>query len=201
MAATLVAELTLGRPASRGGRRTASLRRRDLGAYLSRTLLWGPSVIGVIAVGAWLATLRIEGPSPSSPWPEPTPRDVATGMAVAIALPALVALACRWVVHRPQPLVDPDLVAADDAITSSSVRRLAAMGCIIGLFNLAGALQRYADVAEGFGDTAVGAAVTACFLLAWGAWLVRGRGPTWWRRPELPSSERAPTPAPAGPAA
>jgi hypothetical protein len=198
MAATLVAELTLGRPASRGGRRTASLRRRDLGAYLSRTLLWGPTAIGVAAAGAWLAAIRFLDPSPSSPWPEPTLRDVATGTAVAITIPVLVTLTCRWVVRRPQPLVDPDLVAADDAIRSSSVRRLAAMGCIVGLFNLAGALQRYADAAEGFGDTALAVAVAVCILLAWGAWLVRGRGPTWWRRPARHSDAATPPAAPTG---
>jgi hypothetical protein len=206
MAATLVAELTLGRPASRDTQRTASLRRRDLGAYLSQTLLWGPTAIGVAAAGVWLAALGVLHPSPTSPWPVPTTRDVAAGTATAIAIPVLVTLACRWIVRRPQPLVDPDLVAADDAIRSSSVRRLAAMGCIIGLFNLAGALQSYSDAARGAGDAALSAAVLVCLLLAWGAWSVRGRGPTRWRRPgsmeaAAAATTTAPAPAPSGPKA
>ena len=46
----------------------------------------------------------------------------------------------RWLVQRPQPFTDPDLVAADDAIRSQAVHSLAGSGIAIELVCLAGAL-------------------------------------------------------------
>src|SRR5690606_13199534 len=97
MVATLLTELALGRPAARSTRRVASLRRRDLGAYLSRTLLVGPSVAGAAAAVAWLTTLGSEADRSPTLSPPP-PADVATGVAVAAVVPLVVVAACRWIV-------------------------------------------------------------------------------------------------------
>jgi hypothetical protein len=176
MVATLLTELSLGRPATRSTRRVASLRRRDLGAYLSRPLLVGPSVAGATAAVAWLSTLRIDADR-SPVLSPPTFAEVATGVAVAVAVPLVVVAACRWIVRRPQPLVDAGLAAADDAVRVASVRRLAAMGCVVALLNLAGALARYTQSGPGHSDALPWLAITVVLIMAWIAWLARAWGP------------------------
>ncbi len=177
MVGTLLAELTLGRSAGRSPTRVASLRRRDLAAYLSLTLRFTPGVVGVAAIAAWMGTLGFPEPTQPLMWPNPTRSEVATAVAVAVAVPALVALACRWIVRRPQPLVDPDLVAADDAVRAASVRRIAAMGCVVALFNLAGALYRYRHTMDGYADIVLGAGIFVILCLASAAWSSRSWGP------------------------
>ena len=177
MLATLLAEVTMARPAGPNGRRAASLRPRELGAYLSRTLRFGPAAVGVIASATWIATLVVDESTLSHFQPRPTSGDVGAGVGLAVVSPLLVILACRWIVRRPQPLVDPDLVAADDALRTASVRHLSAMGCIVALFNLTGALARFHGTTYGRRDTVLLALMSIVVGLAWVAWFARAWGP------------------------
>lgn len=177
IAGTLLSEVAVTRPTGRGGRRLASLRPRELKTYLSATLRYGPAVVGVAASAAWLGTLRFGPDRRSFAWPNPTAQEVTAGVAVAALVPILVLLACRWMVRRPQPYVDARLVAADDAARTASVRRTAAMGCVVALFNLAGALERYTHTLAGYSDAAPIGGIAAALLLAWVAWLARTWGP------------------------
>lgn len=144
-----------------------------------------------------LGTLSFPEPARTPAWPNPTAGEVATGIAVAAAVPALVALACRWIVRRPQPLVDHDLVVADDAVRVASVRRIAAMGLVLALFNLAGALWRYTHTMEGYSDTLPLAGVSVVLGMAWVAWSARSWGPASVRSPD-DSASKATTSGPAG---
>jgi hypothetical protein len=153
------------------------VRPRDLGAYLSRTLRFGPAVVGVGAATTWITTLAVDASALSAFEPRPTAGEVGAGVGVAVVSPLIVALACRWIVRRPQPLIDPHLVAADDAVRTASVRHLAAMGCVVALFNLTGALQSYQGATHGHRDTVVLAVMSVVIGLAWLAWLARAWGP------------------------
>jgi len=177
MLATLLAEVTMARPARQDSHRAASLRPREVGAYLSRTLRFGPAVAGVAACATWIATLLVDESALSHVEPRPSPGEVGAGVGLAVVNPVLVTLACRWIVRRPQPLVDPDLVVADDALRTASVRHLSAMGCIVALFNLTGALASYHGTTYGRRDAVVLAIMAIVVGLAWVAWLARAWGP------------------------
>lgn len=192
MVATLLAELTLGRSAGRSSTRVASLRRRDLSAYLSRTLRYTPSVVGVAAAATWMGTLGLSESNRPSVWTNPTRSEVATALVFAAAVPVLVALSCRWIVRRPQPLVDPDLVAADHAVRAASVRRIAAMGSAVALVNLAGALFHHASASAGRAHFAFTTAAILTVMLAAAAWSSRAWEPL---RPPGPSGRRDATPS------
>jgi hypothetical protein len=193
IAGTLLAEVTITRPTGQSRRRLASLRPRELRTYLSRTLRYGPAISSAASSAAWLGTLSFGSGRRSVAWPNPTSRDVAAGVVVAALVPLLVTLACRWIVQRPQPYIDATLVAADDAARTASVRRVAAMGCLVALFNLAGALERYTHTPAGYSDALPAAGIAAALLLAWVAWLAR----TW--DPIRPVGSQATSPATAEP--
>jgi hypothetical protein len=57
--------------------------------------------------------------------------------ATAAVLPFLLEVLQRWIVRRPQPLVEPDLLAADDAIRSQSVHSICGSGMAIQLLLIA----------------------------------------------------------------
>jgi hypothetical protein len=132
----LVAELSLARPRA-PGRRSASLVPRELGAYLPRRLLRAQRALGVAVVAGVLVTALVPYPSPAS---EPDGWELATGVAFfgafAVGLEALE----RWIVRRPQPFIEPSLVAADDAIRAQSVHALAGAGLALLLVALSGLL-------------------------------------------------------------
>jgi hypothetical protein len=198
MVATLLAEVTLSRP-SRATRRMASLRPRDLRSYLPGPLLYGPLVVGVAAAAAWGGTsLFPDQPSGAEAhvwndparedaatapsvtgggldrWDNPTGAEVAAGVALALVLPALTAAAEAWIVRRPQPFTDAQLVAADDGARAASARRIAAMACCIALLGLAGGLTRYSGAFNGPIDGVVAVAVVTCLVLAAWSWFERG---------------------------
>jgi hypothetical protein len=54
---------------------------------------------------------------------------LAVASLAAAGVPALTAVAGRWIVRRPQPFVSGDLVAADDALRAAATRRLTALVC------------------------------------------------------------------------
>lgn len=183
MAGTLWAELSVTRPTGRA--RVASLVPREPEAYLGRPLRWGPLAAALVATGVWIGVAflpaeRTGGPGASAgdAAERASGLDIAIGIAFVLVVPLVVVLAQRWILRRPQPLVAPDLVAADDAVRAASVRNLAAVGTALVLLYLAGGLLQYVEVVE---DTTVdwsaGLASTLCLALAIVSWWSRA----WWR--------------------
>ncbi len=117
----LLAELTFKRP--RPERASATLAPRELQHYLpprlSQTLRFG-AVLALALVGVYLLV------------PVRQPRVDVPRLAAWALLPVVVAAGVemlqRYIVRRPQPLAETDLVAADDAIRSASVHALAGAG-------------------------------------------------------------------------
>lgn len=132
----IYAEISLvRRPGAGGAVAIASARRLD--DYLPRLLVLVPRVLGglcaaaaVIAVIAGVAVGEADGRTGA----------VAAGVASAMFAGGLE-LVERWVVLRPQPFAEPDLIAADDAIRSASLHAIAAGGIAVLLFGLAAALR------------------------------------------------------------
>jgi hypothetical protein len=91
-------------------------------------LLRGQVVLGVLLVaacaGAALApgSTKVFGGSRSPV--------VVAGLVGLLGTPALLAVE-RWLVRRPQPVLSPDQLAADDAIRSQSIQSIAASGMAI----------------------------------------------------------------------
>lgn len=199
MVATLVTELTLSRPSPATTRRSASLRPRRLGTYLSRTWRLGPAVVGLVSAVAWLGALRLPDSSSIPPArrndlpglflmndavsPSRMPREVAAGVAVALLVPAAALVAGRLIVRRPQPRVHDDLVAADDAVRAASVQRIAAMACVIGFLSLARALAQYAYALTGRSGGLAAAGMVVALLGASVSWSARTWGPVAVPRP------------------
>lgn len=175
MVATLLAELATTRPDRAARRRVASLRPRELGSYVPRSLRFGPAVAGCAAAIAWAGALLLPDQPAYVPdrWTNPTTREIATGIALGLGVPIAITLVGRWIVRRPQPLADPALTAADDAMRRASVHRIAAMGCCIALLGLADALQRYSGAFNGPIDPVVALALTVCLALTAWAWFRR----------------------------
>jgi hypothetical protein len=125
----LYAELSLVRAAE--VERTASLVPRELAAYLPRRLLVAQRGLGlVIAVSAVVAAVAPYGDAtPASPSPH------RVGLLVAGLVGVMFMLGLermqRWLVERPQPVTEPALVAADDAIRAQSVHSLAGSGLAV----------------------------------------------------------------------
>lgn len=184
---TIWAEVRLSRP--EGPVRTALLRTRRVGDYLGRPLLWSPSVVGALAAATWAGVTTLAARHPNRV-DRATPTEIVIGLVFAAAVPAVVIAAQRWIVSRPQPVVEPGLVAADDAIRAASVRFIAAVGTAMGLLNLSGGAQEFAYSANGLVDFVFGGTAIACLALAWLYWCARKPGrlmPT--RRPLRPTPE------------
>jgi hypothetical protein len=140
MLGSVWAELSLSR-STPSEVRAASLAPRRLEEYLPARLRWGLWVVGGAAFAMGLATLVVDEAD------DPSFSGSGAGKAAAlvgvgcIAIAAAVEAAERWILRRPQPFVAPDLVAADDAVRSSSIHALAGSGiCSILLLGIAPAL-------------------------------------------------------------
>ena len=183
MAGTLLAELSVTRPT--GTARAASLVPREPAAYLSRPLLWGPVVAGLLAAAVWGGVAFLSpgpaGSAGSAGGAGPSRADgptIVAGVAFALLVPLLVSGAQRWILRRPQPLVGPELVAADDAVRAASVRNLAALGSALVLLGLAAGLLQYVEVVDVVAvDWLFGAAAGVSLVLALVSWWSRA----WWR--------------------
>ncbi|MBN2621937.1 MAG: hypothetical protein JXA83_01155 [Acidimicrobiales bacterium] len=199
MVATLVTELTLSRPSPATTTRSASLRPRRLGTYLSPTWRLGPAIVGLVSSVAWLGALRLPDSSSIPPArrndlpglffmndpvsPSSMPSEVAAGVAVAILVPAATLVACRLIVRRPQPRVHDDLVAADDAVRTASMQRIAAMACVVGFLSLARAMAQYAYAVAGRSGGLAAAGMFVALLGASVSWSARTWGPVAVPRP------------------
>lgn len=112
------------------GERRASLAPRLLTSYLprwTRNLRW-LLVLTAAALAAWHAVLQGLTAFPGGPL---------GALAGCLAVAAASELALRAVVGRPQPMVDADLLAADDALRASSLQALAGAAVAIELLLVA----------------------------------------------------------------
>ena len=125
----IYAELSLVRPVA-DGRRSASLVPRELADYLPRRLLWAQRGLGALAVVAGIAAVAVPY-GQRSPWFERQDAILFAVVAGAAALGLGLERLQRWLVRRPQPFVEPSLVAADDAIRSQSVHSVAGSGIAV----------------------------------------------------------------------
>ena len=151
----LYAELALVRRADTE-RRVAALVPREVDDYLPHRLIVAPwAVAGAVVVGSavLLAVPFDEGVGGSPPsW-----SSVLVVAVLAAALGIGLARVERWLVQRPQPFSDPELVAADDAIRSQAVHSVAGSGLAMLLLLLGGVL--------------FGFAATDVQILRWTMWL------------------------------
>ncbi|MFS8478022.1 MAG: hypothetical protein FWJ93_03455 [Micromonosporaceae bacterium] len=141
-AGALIAEVRLA-PAPFGPRRAASLVPRQPRAYLPRTVWALLPAAGAIslAVGAASAVGALAR------------RPVGLGAAPLFAVAMLVFVVVRTVqhrvLHRPQPVAEPDVLAADDAIRSRSLHVLAGGGTTLVLYCVLGQLAALAPALPG----------------------------------------------------
>jgi hypothetical protein len=166
--ATVWGEVAFARPVpGPGAARVAQLEPRRLADYLARRWQWVPVAASAVAVAAWVAVLFI--PLVDRDADTPSAFDVATGVALAVAVPLIVFCVGTWVVRRPQPVVSADVLTADDAVRAASVRTLATVGTTIVLIDVAGGLIPW-SVFHGAVDALVAVGVTVALLLAWLSW-------------------------------
>jgi hypothetical protein len=174
----LYAEISLRRP--RGTRASATPRR--LHDYLRPVLRRGQVVLGIALVaasaGALMAPWRTENFGGSV-----VPVVVAAAVGL-IGTPIVIGVE-GWLVRRPQPVLSPAQLAADDAIRSQSVQSVAASWLAMQLGFLSVPLSALGTTGlTGFGSmTLAGIAcvwlgVLVCFNFGQLGWLVRRPLPT-----------------------
>jgi hypothetical protein len=175
MAGTLWAELSVTRPT--GTARVASLVPRDPPAYLGRALRWGPPAAGALAAVVWTGVAWLPAGIADSGVRRVDGRGIVAAVVFALLVPLLTIGAQHWILRRPQPLVDPELVAADDAVRAASVRNLAAVGGAVVLLSLAGGLLQYVEIVHVAPvDWVFGAGAAMSLGLALMSWWSRA----WW---------------------
>lgn len=187
--ATVWGEYSFARPApAPGAPRAALLDRRNLSDYLPRPWLWAPIAGGALAVVAW-------GVVPFLPAGEASSLDIAAGVTLGVVVPPLVLGLGTFLVRRPQPVVSPGLVDADDAVRAASVRALATVGTTIVLLGAVEGLMLWAPAADGAGDLAVGTLALAVVVLAFASWSARSV----WSRARRPAARPRPLADASGP--
>ena len=123
---------------------------------------------GAAAVAVWASALLI--PLADTDAGTPDASDVALGVVLGLLVPLAVYGVGTYLVRRPQPVVSPALVGADDAVRAASVRTLATVGTTILLIDVAGGLVPWAAVAHGLGDLLLTVAVAVALVLAALSW-------------------------------
>lgn len=161
----VVAELTIARPKAEVP--TASLEPRELDDYLPSVLTWA---LRVAAAGCLALVLLYRFLPAREPLENDLPPAIVIGSASLVVLIGVEWLQ-RYIVGRPQPAVERDLVQADNAIRSASVHALAGAGI---------ALERIFASVHIFGIGAVSEVqlvrwtlpwiALGCFALALGSW-------------------------------
>lgn len=172
-----------------GTRRVASLTPRKVSDYLVGRMLIAQVVVVLVALTmagfaiAQGAEPQVVGGFPSSFGftSGPSLQRTAIGMGLAAALLALgVALLQRHIVGKAQPMADPDLLAADDAVRASAVHLLSGTIIAIVLLLISTQLQMLAAIGAFADGVAVFGTLTCLIgaLLAWRfyghrAWVVK----------------------------
>ncbi len=146
LAGTVVAEAVVPRP-PRGRTRTASLMPRTLADYLPRyamAALWGLPALSVALIPIY-AVVKERSHIPIF-------HVGVLGFAVISAAMVAMAIAIgavqRMIVRRPQPVLSPDLLEADDAIRSASMHALAGGGVALALLGLSYELSAIGNASE-----------------------------------------------------
>lgn len=124
-AGAAVAELRIAH-LDRGPRASASLASRHTADYLPRAGRWAVPASMVLC----LLTAVICGAQHGS-HPEGDLGAVALCTVIGLGVGVVALAAMRHVLRRPQPLAEPDRMAADDAIRSRSLHVLAAAGMVL----------------------------------------------------------------------
>lgn len=179
------AEVTIARP--KADVPTASLQPRELRDYLPPMLM---KALRVTAIGGLaLVVLYRVLPSRDSIDVNELPSMLVMAPTILVVLVG-VELLQRYIVRRPQPVVDSDVVQADDAIRSASVRALAGAGIalelVIGSVHIFG-IAVVSDVQ--LLRWALPWIALVCFVAALGSW-ARVTRPH--KRPELGTRQGAP---------
>jgi hypothetical protein len=120
----LYAEISLARPVD-GARRSASLQRRELAAYLPRRIVASQRIA---AVAGALGTLAIAVVPFADGMSNPGAASLVLAAAGVLASGAGLEAIERWLVRRPQPFTSASLLAADDAIRAQSIHAAAGAG-------------------------------------------------------------------------
>ena len=180
----VAAELTFKRP--RGESATATLAPRELHQYLPETLTKTMRVCAVTT--ALLLPVYLMLPARNERMG--TPQLIGWVLA-PLLIWFVIEMLQRYIVRRPQPMGDADLVDADDAIRSLSVHALAGAGIALELMMVGGAIFAISFVTDvqilrwtfpWLGVAAMGAAL--------GSWLHLTR-PERWRVNRLTPGSRA----------
>lgn len=131
-----LAELRFSRRRAGPTPRRASLVPREMDDYLApwvRRMSWAALALTVALLGAYAALDRV-GPGARSA------SDLLPGVLGAATVVVVATWAQRRLVHRPQRLSAPDLVAADDALRAASISTAAGAGIIAALLALSSVL-------------------------------------------------------------
>jgi hypothetical protein len=182
----IVAEITFARVPD-AGPRMASLSTRRVGDYLPRTLVAAQVLVPAANVVLALVAVRVLGDRPPPAFPPVTGSSVTQDLLtaavvagpVALVLAAGALLGQRALVRRPQPMVEAELVALDDAMRSSSVRTIAATSVATTSFLVA---TQLGGIDQGLPDGSLpngllflpGAVVVLAAFVAWQRWVNRG---------------------------
>jgi hypothetical protein len=111
------------------GVRSASLEPREVANYVPRwALRWLATVAGIAVA---LVFMRVALPRHSARGS--TTSVLAIYAAVAVGVVALATSAANRIVRRPQPVDEPSVVGADDAVRSASVHALVGAGLALAL--------------------------------------------------------------------
>lgn len=175
-----------------GTERRASLETRQLADYLAGRLRGAQLVLPLVALGLVVVTVLhdpSEGMLRQSGTPLVVSGDVVrTVVVLGLLVPAVMGIVWwlqRHIVAKPQPVTSSDLLAADDAVRSSSVHLLSGTGIGISLIFISGQLFGLAtSVSDGVAAVCNVVAVV-CFgaaLVSWRyyghrAWRVQRRTP------------------------
>lgn len=171
----LIAEARLSRTPS-DQRRHASLQPRDVSMYLpAASRLAVPAALAVsLATGLLTLALVLLGRGADG-------RLALVAQAAALAVAGVVTAVGRQILTRPQPVLAPDQLAADDAIRSRSLHALAGSGTALVLYAVISQLtavapalpDRAAEFAVGVGLVLVFMAPLLGWWLAIRPWTVR----------------------------
>ena len=127
----VIAEWRISTAAS-GSRRVASLAPRRLASYLPPSAWLAPAVVFALTAAAGLVGLIAIAINRHR-----VPTALIVSLAAVVLVAAVIRVVVRHVLGRPQPQGAPDVLAADDAIRSRSLRVLAGSSLALGGYLLA----------------------------------------------------------------
>ncbi len=146
LAATVVAEAVVPR-LPRGATKTASLVPRTLHDYLPAYAIGAMRGLPVLSITLVPIYALVKARS-HAPIFDVSEIGMAVTSAILVALAIGIEIVQRMIVHRPQPVLAPDLLEADDAIRSASVHALAGGGIALALLWLSYQLSAIGNASQ-----------------------------------------------------